>query len=182
MSQDMVHLDLVWQERRAFPKQPAVPRRWISRAIDRAMGISTATTTATPRTFLDFVLDGESLYERVASRFDLIGCMGWLDGEHDRRAAARLLGDAEPDIGGRISLYVCPECADPYCGVITAAIVHSRGTVVWDAPAHSTWDATAQAWKHEDIGIVEYRGGLRFGADQYRHAVEVCPPSGSSEG
>jgi hypothetical protein len=56
----------------------------------------------TPRRFLDYVIDGESLYER--HRFDLITSLGWPIAEEEERAAQRLLGTEPPDISDRVAI------------------------------------------------------------------------------
>jgi hypothetical protein len=71
----------------------------------------------TPRRFLHFIVDGQSLYERHQA--DFISCLGWFVPAEDLHAAARLLRDEQPDVGDRVSSYVCPECGDLYCGAIT---------------------------------------------------------------
>ena len=125
-------------------------------------------TTQTPRRFLDFVVDGEALYERHG--FDFVGCLGSLPPDHDKAAARRLLKKEEPDIDGRVSLYVCPEYADPYCGVITAFIERTGDDIVWREIAMSGFDFRAGVWAHDRTGFTAWQL-LRFPATEYWEAI-----------
>lgn len=86
------------------------------------------------RTFLDFSFDLTPTYPKVlANGIDNITPL-WLGGEREwcRIAIARLLGDAEPDAPqGRVSVYVCAECADLGCGSVTVVVERGDGTVTW---------------------------------------------------
>ncbi|TPW13656.1 MAG: hypothetical protein FD127_1891 [Acidimicrobiaceae bacterium] len=86
------------------------------------------------RRFLDFVLDSKPTCPTVlANGGDNISPL-WLGGGHEwcRTAIDRLLGEAEPDApGGRVSVYVCAECADLGCGAITVLVERSDATVSW---------------------------------------------------
>ena len=127
----------------------------------------------TPRRFLDFVVDGEALYERHG--FDFIGCLGWLRPDADEAAARRLLRKEKPDIDGRVSLYVCPEDADPYCGVITAFIEHEGDDVVWRDLAMSWFDFQSERWVHDSVGLDVWRL-LQFPTTEYWQAITKRPP------
>lgn len=87
------------------------------------------------RRFLDFEVDGKSLYDEVrAAGFDHIGAI-WLKPRVDEAAdavVARLLADAPPDLpGGRVAVFVCPECGDLGCGAITVELVVGPTEVQW---------------------------------------------------
>lgn len=88
----------------------------------------------TERPFLDFVIDGVSLYEAAAKDRDLVSVI-WTDPPvpDERMKAIRRLLAAEPGDAsdGRISLYVCPECGDLGCGAITIRIEGTSGEIVW---------------------------------------------------
>jgi hypothetical protein len=133
----------------------------------------------TPRRFLDFVVDGQSLYERFADnaqapyelyRADTIGCLGWLGPEADADAASRLLGEAPPDIEDRVAIYVCPECADLFCGAVTARVERDGDEVVWRKFGWSEFNWTADRWEHEPCA--EWPE-LRFAADEYAEAIQL---------
>src|SRR5262245_65668980 len=105
----------------------------------------------TPRSFLDFVVDGESLYERRLHALDLISCLGWFVPDEDEKAARRLLLREPADVDGRVSIYVCPECGDPYCGVATATIEVRGEDVLWRTVAASTFDYEEDRWNQEPV-------------------------------
>src|SRR5262245_13343238 len=66
---------------------------------------------ATARRYLDFIVDGKSLFEMISG--DLIGRLGWGTSETDKESVNILLLEKQPDISnGRCLLYVCPECGD----------------------------------------------------------------------
>jgi hypothetical protein len=131
--------------------------------------------TQTPRRFLDFIVDGASLYERHGS--DLIGCLGWFDAVEDDRAAARLLRDEPPEVDGRVAVYVCPECADLDCGAITVAIERQGPAIVWRAPALTTPDDEAGGWHHDEGELADWPE-LRFDAREYWSAIASRPRMG----
>ena len=87
----------------------------------------------TKREFLDFSIDGTSLYEALTDRgFDNISCLGWSDVQGQQVAIDRLLCRAPADfLDERISLYICPECGDLDCGAISLIIQEEEGFVVW---------------------------------------------------
>jgi hypothetical protein len=130
----------------------------------------------TRREFLDFVVDGTSLFgELVKSRgTDLIGAL-WLDktyAEVSIRAAERLMLLRPPDSpSGRRSIYVCPECGDLDCGAVTAQVGRSASTY--------TWSGFVLENNYDDYLLAEYRevGPFSFEATDYEstlgHAIET---------
>ena len=136
---------LAWHERRVGPNQ-------------------------TPRRFLDFVVDGQSLYER--HRQDFIGCLGWLSANADRDAADRLLGKAPPDIEDRVAIYLCPEDADLLCGAVTARVERDGDDIVWRDTSMSGFNWSADRWEHDPFtGWPE----LRFDRVEYIEAIRGRP-------
>lgn len=87
----------------------------------------------TKRGFLDFCIDGSSLYDGLTDRgFDDISCVGWGDVQGQQVAIDRLLCQAPADFPGeKISLYICAECGDLACGAISLIIQEEEGFVVW---------------------------------------------------
>lgn len=91
--------------------------------------------TQIKRSFLDFVVDGVSLYETIGRRSDLISTI-WIDPpmalSEERKAVRRLLkldpGDLPSD---RVSLYICPECGDLGCGSISLHIQIADDEITW---------------------------------------------------
>ena len=139
---------------------------------DREVG-----TGQTPRRFLDYVIDGEGLYER--HEHDVVSSLGWLQPEHDEGAAQRLLCKDAPDLDGRVAVCVCPEDADLLCGAITVIIERDGREVKWRGMAYSwpDWDKTEwtrQAWNHDPAGFEEWQD-LRFPSAAYEQAIVSRP-------
>ena len=128
--------------------------------------------TQTPRRFLDFVVDGVSLYDR--SDLDFIAPLGWLSVEEDEASAERLLGTAPPDLDGRVALYICPEDADLYCGAVTATIERESNEVIWRHMAFSSFDYDEDRWVHDTEGFGDFQE-LRFPAAEYSEAIANRP-------
>jgi hypothetical protein len=126
----------------------------------------------TPRRFLDFVVDDESLYDRHG--FDLISCLGWFVSEEDKKAARRLLRDERPDIDDRVAIYVCPEDGDLYCGALTAVAERRGNEIVWRDLASSTYDFEVGSWHHDSTAFADWPQ-LRFNAAEYWHAIVERP-------
>ena len=85
---------------------------------------------ATPREYLDFVVDGEPLSKRIAG--DLASCLGWFVPEENVKAIRRLLLEQSADLpNNRRSLYVCPECAGLRCGAVSVVIEVAGDQVIW---------------------------------------------------
>jgi|SRR4051794_27164159 hypothetical protein len=124
----------------------------------------------TPRRFLDFVVDGESLYDQLG--FDLISPLGW--GLAEPSAARRLLQKLPPDVDDRVAILVCPEDADLLCGSITAKIRREGDDVVWADLAYSSYDVIDDRWRHVTTGLAEW-AELRFPAAAYEDAIAYRP-------
>jgi len=127
-------------------------------------------STQTPRRFLDYIVDDESLYER--HRYDLISPLGWGVPDEDERASQRLLGREAPDVEGRVAIYVCPECGDVHCGALTVIIGREGDEIVWSDPAYSTYDVLDESWLHRPARDVET---LRFTAAHYQRVIAERP-------
>lgn len=159
-------LELIWRDREVDP--PITARVGLLRR-------SEVIGTQTERRFLDFVVDGESLYDRGTG--DNVGCLGWLDSEEDELTAKRLLLDAPSDFDGRVGLFICPECADPHCGAVTALIERQGDDIVWRdfATSDPSWnDPPAPEWIHRTHDSADWPE-FRFDAEQYRSAIEGRP-------
>lgn len=84
----------------------------------------------TERDYLDFVIDGEPLSEKIQG--DFVSCLAWSDKE-DTEVVRRLLLKDETDFpNSRQSLYGCAECGDLGCGAVSALIEETTGDrIVW---------------------------------------------------
>lgn len=116
-------------------------------------------------TFLDFIVDGISLYEMIDS--DLVSCLGWFLREQNEKAIQRLLLADEADFpDNRRSIYVCPECGDLGCGAISAVIESAGDEIVWRAFGY-------QNNYEENVVFDEYQdiGPFRFDAVEYSRVI-----------
>ena len=119
----------------------------------------------TERTFLDFVVDGTSLYDAVGRSHDLASVL-WISpasrGEQNRAVRRLLLAEAGDASEGRVSLFVCPECGDLGCGAITAHLERNGATIVWrDLGYENNYEAGV------DFAPYERFGPYFFDADTY---------------
>ena len=107
------------------------------------------TGAQTPRRFIDFIIDGRSLYEQVG---DKISSLGWGGLTESQQAVDRLLCKAEPDFpNGRTSLYVCGECGDLGCGAVSIVIERVGDKIVWrDFGYENTYE--------DEVNLDDYRG------------------------
>ena len=84
----------------------------------------------TQRDYLDFVVDGESLSEKIGG--DLVSCLGWCVPNENAEAVRRLLLEEKSSLpDNRLPLYVCPECGELDCGAMTAIVERRNGKIVW---------------------------------------------------
>ncbi|MBK7398461.1 MAG: hypothetical protein IPJ34_19735 [Myxococcales bacterium] len=85
------------------------------------------------RDYRDFAINRRSLRD-VLELGDLVSVFGWLDRRAEREYARQLLPRAT-GAPTRATLYVCPECADPGCGVVRMRVEVREDCVVWSEPA-----------------------------------------------
>jgi hypothetical protein len=91
----------------------------------------------TERRYLDFVVDGTSLYDRLGVG-DQVTALGCWPVEAEREYIRQLLSPS-----GRVPLYVCAECGDLGCGAITTVVEWTPDGVVWrDFAFENNYDAT----------------------------------------
>jgi hypothetical protein len=85
---------------------------------------------ATQRDYLDFVVDGESLSEKIGG--DLASCLGWFLPKENERVVNQIMLKADSELpDNRYLLYVCPECSDISCGAVTAVIERVDDNIIW---------------------------------------------------
>lgn len=92
-------------------------------------------TFKSERNFLDFVVDGQSLWEALGKKRDQVSifCVEYA-AEETAKAVARLLLHEKAYLPfGRCSLFVCSECGDLGCGTVTALVEQEGGTITWKA-------------------------------------------------
>ncbi|MCM3172903.1 hypothetical protein [Paenibacillus sp. MER 99-2] len=82
--------------------------------------------------YADIIIDGKSLFEMIAHKYDFVSCIGWGSIEFQEQQIARLLLRVDSDLpNNRNSIYICPACADLGCGAITVEIEINDDTVIW---------------------------------------------------
>lgn len=120
------------------------------------------------RHFLDFVVNGNSLWERVGERHDLVSilCREFAI-EETRRAALRLLLTEKADFpGDRRSLFICSECGDLACGAISAVVDKEGDCIVWQAFGYeNTYESDVRLNDYADVGP------FRFDAVTYQRLL-----------
>ncbi len=123
--------------------------RWRERAFGEAQ---------TPRRFLDFIVDGESFYEKLG---DVISPLGWGSPEHNKIAMNRFLLLEPADFpADRRSIYVCPECGDLGCGAVSAVIEKVENHIVWrDFGYENNYDESVLFDDYRDVGPYIFDAG-----------------------
>lgn len=119
------------------------------------------------RSYWDYYVDGQRLADELRVG-DFIPPIGWLGGEAEQRFLAMLLRKADGDLpGGRVPLFVCAECADYGCGVVSCIVERTEDGIVWR-------DFATQNDYSEDIRFDEFGARYRYTFDpsQY-HGVFV---------
>ena len=122
--------------------------------------------------YLDFVVDGSSLLDRLPP-VGSVGVLGWMLPEYEADAVAQLLLRQPPEMpGGRVPLYVCPQCGDLGCGAVTAEIEETEDAFVWSDLAREV----NYHYEPGDDGILERYEGVgpfAFDAAEYRSVLNA---------
>lgn len=119
------------------------------------------------RHFLDFVVDGESLWEKVGSERDAVSviCFEYIYEETVKAISRLLLTEKAVIPGDRRSLFICSECGDIGCGAVTAFVEREGQWIVWK-------DFGYENDYEENNRLDEYRhiGAYRFEWTRYESA------------
>ncbi|HTC61242.1 MAG TPA: hypothetical protein VK709_00225 [Candidatus Saccharimonadales bacterium] len=85
------------------------------------------------RHFLDFVVNGQSLWQALGKRHDTVSILcAEYSAIETLKAVKRLLLEENADLpNDRRSLFVCSECGDLGCGAITAVVSRRDKTITW---------------------------------------------------
>lgn len=119
---------------------------------------------ATQRDFLDFVVDGESLYEKI-SRGN-ISPLGWFTPEENAKVVNQFLLKEKSELpDNRYLLFVCPECGDISCGAITVFIEREGDKIIWR-------DFGYQNDYEEEIRSIDFSEKFIFDETQYGSALK----------
>src|SRR5271163_5354310 len=85
------------------------------------------------RHFLDFVIDGQSLWRKIGKPIDSVSviCYEYVRDETIKAVNRLLLSEDAVIPDDRRSLFICSECGDVGCGAITALVVREGHSIVW---------------------------------------------------
>lgn len=118
----------------------------------------------TQRDFLDFVVDGESLFERIGD--DKITPLSWFIAEQNTKVVNKLLLKENSELpGNRYPIYVCAECGDLSCGAMTVVIERKDNKIIWR-------DFGYQNDYEEEIYPVRHSNTYVFDEEQYRNTLK----------
>lgn len=125
-------------------------------------------TSKSERHFLDFVVNGQSLWEALGKRHDMVSILcAEYSANETLKAVKRLLLDERADLpNDRRSLFVCSECGDLGCGAITAVVDKRDETITWRNFGYEN--------TYEDkIGLNDYStvGPYTFNAAAYKSTL-----------
>jgi len=114
-------------------------------------------TIQSERSYLDFVIDGQSLAEQT--RYDLVSvlCKEWALEERER-SVRRLLGEESADFpDNRRSLLVCGECGDIGCGAVSIILHLADKTVLWqDFGYQNNYEPEIHGQHLKELGPFEF--------------------------
>lgn len=90
-------------------------------------------TFQSERHFLDFVVNGQSLWEALAKRHDMVSilCAEYSADETVKDVNRLLLREKAALPNDRRPVFVCSECGDLGCGAITAVVDKRGETITW---------------------------------------------------
>ena len=128
-------------------------------------------TTRTDRKYIDFIINGQSLKKLLhISPNGEIGAFGWTENiEYENKRVEEFLGIEKPELEtGRTSFYVCGGCGDIGCGAITAKIVVTDKTVIWNDFGYEDGSA-------EQVDLTDYKeiGAFEFDKTEYFKTIET---------
>ncbi|WP_339322095.1 hypothetical protein [Paenibacillus sp. FSL W8-0194] len=113
----------------------------------------------------DIIINGISLYERIAQEFDFVSCLGWGDRDFQKKQIRRLLlRDVSDFPNHRNSIYICPVCADLGCGAVTTEIEITNGMVKWSRFG-------LQDNLKDTVQYFEKIEAFHFNLDEYKEAI-----------
>lgn len=104
----------------------------------------------TEREFLDFIVDDQALSQFVGDQISCLGCVP----DENATAVRRLLLQEPADLpDNRRTLYVCPECGDIGCGVISLVVQAEGNKVIWrDFGYENDYEGVVHGQGFEELG------------------------------
>lgn len=107
------------------------------------------------RHFLDFVVDGQSLWEGVAKRRDMVSVLcAEFSASNTAKSVNRLLLTEDANCPhDRRSLFVCAECGDLGCGAVTLVVARQSESIVWkDFGFENNYEEIVEVTGYERFG------------------------------
>jgi hypothetical protein len=125
-------------------------------------------TFKSERHFLDFIVKGQSLWEALGKRHDMVSILcAEYSADETAKAVNRLLLREKANLpNDRRSMFVCSECGDLGCGAITAVVEKQGETITWKSFGYEN--------TYEDkVGLDDYRtlGPFTFNAAAYERTL-----------
>lgn len=119
------------------------------------------------RHFLDFVVDGHSLWHALGKQHDTVSilCAEFVPEETSKSVRHLLLKEQADSSRGRCSIFVCAECGDLGCGAITALVERNAESVTWKVFGYEN--------TYEQIRLDDYCafGPFTFNAQDYERIL-----------
>jgi hypothetical protein len=117
---------------------------------------------------LDFFVSGKSLLKEIERRgYDLVPRLGSdllpIDSVTRDLLLLEMAGDTP---SGRVALYICPECGDIGCGVVSVKISRDRSDIVW---SDLVWENNYD----NNLVTLEKLGPFRFNEEDYRSILSM---------
>jgi hypothetical protein len=132
-------------------------------------GSSSDGCTVAERKSIDFLVDGESLLQKLVKadggHADFMGCFVKGLPEQNAMSAEKLIVRAKPDTdSGRVLFYICPECGDIGCGAYSARVTKADDCYTWSDFAYENG--------YEDARPIGGVGPFSFEASEYEKSIK----------
>ena len=125
-------------------------------------------TYKSARTFLDFVVNGQSLWEALGKKHDIVSvvCAEFSVEETAKAVNRLLLADGADLPKDRRYLFICPECGDLGCGALTLEVDKENGQIVWrNFGYENNWEDKVELSAYAEIGP------FTFDAEKYERTL-----------
>jgi hypothetical protein len=133
-------------------------------------------TYKSERHFLDFIVNGQSLWEALGKSHDMVSILCTeFAADGTKKGVKRLLLREKADLPNeRRSLFICAECGDLGCGAITLEVHNENGKISWSNFGYeNTCEDRVQFDEYAEIGpftfdSTEYERTLQQAIGSYR--------------
>jgi len=128
------------------------------------------------RHFLDFVINGSSLWEKIGKRNDTVSilCAEYVPAQTIKALNRLLLTEPTEIPNNRRCVFICSECGDLGCGAVTALITRKGDSIVWEEFGFENNYEPEIRWAgYENVGpfafdAKEYEQTLREGLERLK--------------